>query len=62
MVLGEAVGGDATAFVTGDTKLLDLGHLGDVQIISPRAFWDMLQAGQPSTSGHRLGPAPLDGM
>jgi predicted nucleic acid-binding protein len=42
IVLGEAAGG-AHVFVTGDAKVLGLGHFEELQIISPRAFWEMLQ-------------------
>jgi putative PIN family toxin of toxin-antitoxin system len=43
IVLGDAVLGHAEVFVTGDTKILVLGHHGDVRILSPRAFWELLQ-------------------
>ena len=44
IVLGDAAHGATEAFVTGDAKVLALGHLGGVRIVSPRAFWEMLQA------------------
>jgi putative PIN family toxin of toxin-antitoxin system len=44
IVLGEAVGGHAHVFVTGDARILALGQLEELRIISPRAFWEMLQA------------------
>ena len=43
IVLGDAVIGDAEVFVTGDAKILALGRHGDLQIASPRAFWELLQ-------------------
>jgi uncharacterized protein len=43
VVLGEAIGGHAHVFVTGDARLLALGHLEELRIISPRAFWETLQ-------------------
>ena len=43
IVLGDAVKGHAEAFVTGDAKILDLGRHGDLRIVSPRAFWELLQ-------------------
>jgi len=43
IVLGEAIGGHAHVFVTGDARVLALGHFEELQIISPRAFWEMLQ-------------------
>lgn len=44
IVLGAAVHGNAEVFVTGDAKVLALGHHGELRIVSPRAFWEMLQA------------------
>jgi predicted nucleic acid-binding protein len=43
IVPGEAVGGHANVFVTGDAHVLALRHLEEFRIISPRAFWEMLQ-------------------
>ena len=45
IVLGDAVDGHADIFITGDAKLLALRRIGDLRIVSPRSFWDMLQAG-----------------
>lgn len=42
IVLGDAVGGHAEVFVTGDSKVLALRRHGELRIVSPRAFWDML--------------------
>ena len=44
IVLGEAAGGNAEVFVTGDAKVLALCRHGELRIVSPRAFWAMLQA------------------
>jgi len=43
IVLGDAVVSHAEVFVTGDAKVLGLGHHGDLRILSPRAFWELLQ-------------------
>ena len=43
VVLGDAAEGHAEVFVTGDAKVLGLGQYGDLRIVSPRAFWEMLQ-------------------
>ena len=43
IVLGDAIAGRAEVFVTGDAKVLALGQIEDLKIVSPRAFWEMLQ-------------------
>jgi len=44
IVLGDAVVGDAEVFVTGDGRILGLGRHGELRIVSPRGFWELLQA------------------
>ena len=44
-VLGEAIAGDAEAFVTGDVALIVLGSVGRMQVLSPRQFWESLRSG-----------------
>ena len=44
IVLGDAIAGHAEVFVTGDAKVLGLGQHGALQIVSPRGFWELLQA------------------
>ena len=44
IVLGDAIAGHAEVFVTGDVKVLGLGQHGALQIVSPRGFWELLQA------------------
>lgn len=44
IVLGDAMAGHAEVFVTGDAKVLGLGQHGALQIVSPRGFWELLQA------------------
>jgi len=46
IVLGEAVHGNAELLVTGDAKVLALGRHGELRIVSPRAFWEVLQTGR----------------
>jgi len=43
-VLGEARAGRAQLFVTGDAALLKLGTIEGLTIVSPRQFWEALQA------------------
>jgi len=43
IVLGDAIGGQANVFVTGDAKVLTLRHHEGLDIVSPRAFWEMLK-------------------
>ena len=43
IVLADAVGGHAEVFITGDAKVLGLDRIEDLKIVSPRAFWQMLQ-------------------
>jgi uncharacterized protein len=44
IVLGDALGGHAEVFVTGDAKILGIAQHGDLRIVSPRGFWELLQA------------------
>jgi putative PIN family toxin of toxin-antitoxin system len=46
-VLAAAINGKADVIVTGDGELQDLGQVGDVQILSPRGFWERLRTQQP---------------
>ena len=46
IVLADAVDGHAEVFVTGDAKVLALGAIEGLKIVSPRAYWEMLQAGK----------------
>lgn len=43
-VLGEALAGQAELFVTGDAALLKLAVIDALRIVSPRQFWESLQA------------------
>jgi uncharacterized protein len=40
ILLSDALAGDAALFVTGDKELLELGQIGQMEIISPRTYWE----------------------
>ena len=42
-VLGEALGGEAQAFVTGDAALVAIGEISGMPILTPRRFWESLR-------------------
>ena len=42
LVLGKAISAHANLFVTGDAALLKLSEIGNMQIVSPRQFWERL--------------------
>ena len=42
-VLGEALAGKAALFVTGDTALLELRAIENMEIVSPRDFWEKMK-------------------
>ena len=46
-ILSSALSGEAELFITGDKELLELKDLGDMEIVSPRAFWEILKAQPP---------------
>ncbi len=43
-ILGAAIAARVDVLVTGDKELLDLGRVEDVEILSPRQFWEKLKA------------------
>ncbi len=47
IILSSALSGEADLFITGDKELLELKNLGDMEIVSPRAFWEILKAQPP---------------
>lgn len=47
IILSCALNGKANLFITGDKKLLDLGKIGSMEIVSPRVFWEKLKAQPP---------------
>lgn len=42
-VLGEALAAKATLFVTGDAALLERGTIENMEIVSPRGFWEKMK-------------------
>jgi len=42
-ILSSALEGDADVFVTGDKELAALRRIRGLQILSPRAFWELLK-------------------
>ncbi|MCX5902715.1 MAG: putative toxin-antitoxin system toxin component, PIN family [Proteobacteria bacterium] len=44
IILAAALSAEAELFITGDKELLELEKVGNLKIISPRAFWDRLTA------------------
>ena len=49
-ILSCALNGKADLFVTGDKELLGLRKIGNMEIVSPRTFWEKLQAQQRDES------------
>ena len=47
MILSSAMNGNADLLVTGDKELLDFGKIEDMEIVSPREFWERMRT-QPS--------------
>jgi len=45
-ILGAAIAAGAEVLVTGDKELLNLGHDEDLEILSPRQFWEKLKTQQ----------------
>ena len=43
-ILSAALNGKANLFVTGDRELIDLGRLGNMEIVSPRGLWEKLRS------------------
>jgi len=52
LILATALDGDAEVFVTGDKAVQALCHVGEMQILSPRQFWEKL-VGQPDAAHGR---------
>ena len=44
LILSSAVNGKADLFVTGDKELLELGTVENLEIVSPRVFWERVKA------------------
>ncbi len=43
VILAAALNGQAEVFVTGDKQVLALNHIGSLEIVSPREFWDRIR-------------------
>ena len=43
-IISSALNGDADLFITGDKELLELRKLKNMEIVSPRMFWEKLKA------------------
>jgi predicted nucleic acid-binding protein len=50
-ILGAAIAAGAEVLVTGDKELLDLGPIENLEILSPRQFWEKLKAQQQRRAG-----------
>ena len=47
IVLSCALNGNADIFITGDKELLELGKIDNMDIISPKMFWERLKVQSP---------------
>ena len=47
IILSSALNSNADIFITGDKELLELGKLNDMEIISPKMFWERLKVQSP---------------
>jgi predicted nucleic acid-binding protein len=45
-ILGAAISAGAEVLVTGDRELLNLNRISDLEVLSPRQFWEKLKAQQ----------------
>lgn len=43
-ILGAAISAGAEVLVTGDQELLDLNRIPNLEVLSPRQFWEKLRA------------------
>ncbi len=50
-ILAAAIAAGAEVLVTGDKELLRLGHVEEVEILSPREFWEKLRVQQQRRAG-----------
>jgi predicted nucleic acid-binding protein len=48
VILAGAIAGGAEVFVTGDKAVQNLHHVGKMQVLSPRQFWESLVGQQPA--------------
>ncbi len=50
-IVGAAITAGVEVLVTGDKELLDLSRIGNLEILSPRQFWERLKAQQRRGAG-----------
>ena len=50
LLLSAAMNGKADLFVTGDKELIELQKTGNMEIVSPRLFWEKLKSPQKNTT------------
>ena len=53
VIVGAAITAGAEVLVTGDKELLDLNRIANLEILSPRQFWERLRAQQKREAGRR---------
>ncbi|CBE68941.1 MAG: putative toxin-antitoxin system toxin component, PIN family [Candidatus Methylomirabilis oxygeniifera] len=51
LILSAAISAGADVFVTGDQELLNIGHVENLVILSPRQFWEKLKTQQQRRAG-----------
>jgi len=54
-ILGAAISAGADVLVTGDQELLELNRVSNLEVLSPRQFWEKLKA-QQQRGGRRKEP------
>ena len=52
-ILGAAISAGAEVLVTGDGELLDLDRISNLELLSPRQFWEKLKAPKQRGGGRR---------
>ena len=52
-ILGAAISAGAEVLVTGDQELLGLDRVSNLQVLSPRQFWEKLKVPQQRGGGRR---------
>ena len=52
-IVGAAITAGAEVLVTGDKELLDMSRIANLEILSPRQFWERLKAKQQREAGRR---------
>ena len=52
-ILGAAISAGVEVLVTGDQELLDLNRISNLEVLSPRQFWERLKAQQQRGGGRK---------